>query len=131
VWAIEQDELSKRVIPRQGLARGNAGQDVLVPWVLTTQKAGRQGLRAPKRNDTSVVEAPVEVKSAEEHSKVFNRYYHMFSEGELYELTTTAAQGLGLAVGSESDVSDDQGVEIVQCGWERSNYYIEIRRWRR
>ena len=117
MWAIEQDELSKRVIPCQGPAQGNAGQDVLVPWVLATQKAGRQ--------------KQAEIKSAEEHNKVFNRYYHMFSKGELYELMMTAAQELGLAVGSKSDLSVEQGLEIVQCGWERSNYYIEIRRWRR
>lgn len=73
----------------------------------------------------------MEVESTEEPSKVFNRYYHMFSEGELYELTISAVQELGLGVGNESDVSVDQGIEIVQCGWERSNYYIEIRRWRR
>ena len=130
MWAIEQDELSKRVIPCQGPALGKAGQDVLVPWVLATQKAGRQK-QATRKNDPNIAEATVEVKNAEEHSKVFNRYYHMFSQGELYELTTTAAQGLGFAVGNESDTSVDQGVEIVQCGWERSNYYIEIRLWRR
>jgi len=124
VWAIEQDELSKRVIPCEGPAKGSAGQDVLVPWILATQKA-------VKKIDPSVLEATVGVKSAEEPSKVFNRYYHMFSKGELYELTTTAAQELGLAIGSESVAPVDQGVEIVQYGWERSNYYIEIRRWRR
>jgi len=84
-----------------------------------------------KKKDPSVAEATVEGKGDDEHSNVFNRYYHMFSKGELYELTTTAAQELGLAVGSQSDASVGQGVEIVQCGWERSNYYIEIRRWQR
>jgi len=71
------------------------------------------------------------VENVEEPGKVFNRYYHMFSRGELYELTRSAAQRLDLAIGSESDVPADEGIEIVQCGWERSNYYIEIRRWRR
>jgi len=63
--------------------------------------------------------------------KVFNRYYHMFSKDELRELTITATEELGLEIGNESGISSDKGVEIVQCGWERSNYYIEIRRWRR
>ena len=81
-------------------------------------------------NDKSVFETK-EDGSAEEPQKVFNRYYHMFSKGELRELTITATEELGLEIGNESDVSADQGVEIVQCGWERSNYYIEIRRWRR
>jgi len=130
VWAIEQDELSKRVVPGQDPARRDTGQDVFVPWVLATQKPKRQGQMTTKK-DLSAVEGIMEFQSVGEPSQVFNRYYHMFSKGELYELTTTAAQELGLAIGNESDISDDQGVEVVQCGWERSNYYIEIRRWRR
>ena len=90
---------------------------------------GRQSQTAEK--NPSIAEATTAVRSPGEHRNVFNRYYHLFSKGELYELTMTAVQELGLAVGSESDVSADLGVEIVQCGWERSNYYIEIRRWQR
>jgi tRNA (uracil-5-)-methyltransferase TRM9 len=116
------------VIPGQDLARGNAGQDVFVPWVFATQKTKRQR-HATTKKDQSVAQTTTEVESTEEPGEVFNRYYHMFSEGELYELTRSAVQELGLAVGNESDVSADQGVEIVQCGWERSNYYVEIRRW--
>lgn len=130
VWAIEQDELSKRTIPDQDPAREDAGQDVLVPWVLTTQKTGRQGHETKKKHK-STVDTTTGVESIEKPSKVFNRYYHMFSKGELYELTGSAIQGLGLAIGSELEVSAGEGVEVVQCGWERSNYYIEIRRWRR
>ena len=100
-----------------------------MPWVLATQKTKRQGHETKK--DKSTVDMTARVGSSEEPSKVFNRYYHMFSKGELYELTGSAVQGLGLSIGSESDVSADEGIEIVQCGWERSNYYIEIRRWRR
>lgn len=129
MWAIEQDELSKRAIPDKYSPRENAGQDVFVPWVLATQKMERQRQTAAP-NDKSVFETK-EDGSAEEPQKVFNRYYHMFSKGELRELTITATEELGLEIGNESDVSADQGVEIVQCGWERSNYYIEIRRWRR
>ena len=97
-----------------------------MPWVLATQRTKRE--RQVAKKDQSVVETTVEAESTES-TRVFNRYYHMFSEGELYELTTTAVQELGLAIGKESDVSGDRGVEIVQHGWERSNYYIEIRRW--
>jgi len=120
VWAIEQDKLSKRDIPCNGLLpRENAGQDVFVPWVLATRK------------DHDAVGMKKEDKSTGEPKQVFNRYYHMFSEGELHELVVTATEELGLEVGNELNVSADQGVEIVQCEWERSNYYIEIRRWRR
>ena len=130
MWAIEQDELSKRVIPGQDPTRSTPGQDVFVPWVLATQKT-KQRREATTKKDQYSVEATTEVERTEEPRKVFNRYYHMFSNDELYRLTTTAAQELGLGIGNESDVSVDQGVEIVQCGWERSNYYIEMRRWRR
>ncbi|KAJ7905361.1 S-adenosyl-L-methionine-dependent methyltransferase [Mycena olivaceomarginata] len=87
VWAVRQDELSKRSIP----------------WRLKWDGAGR--VRA-----------------------VFNRYYHMFDDGELAGLVTLAAEELGLVVGRPSTGSL-RGVEIVQDGWERSNHYVELRRW--
>ena len=63
--------------------------------------------------------------------KVFNRYYHMFAKGELAELVNDAARGLGLQVGRQpaGNKTRDAGIEIVQDGWERSNYYVELRRW--
>lgn len=130
VWAIEQDELSKRVIPDQNSSPEKSGQDVFVPWVLTAQNTKRW--RQPAiREGQSAIEVTEEAEITEEPNKVFNRYYHMFSKGELYELTIAAAHELELAIGTESEFSNGQGIEIVQCGWERSNYYIEIRRWRR
>ncbi|KAJ7172607.1 S-adenosyl-L-methionine-dependent methyltransferase [Mycena filopes] len=76
------------------------GQDVFVPWVL-----------------------------AEDSTQVYNRYYHMFDEGELAALVTHTAGGLGLVVGPTTSESSLKGVEIVQEGWERSNHYVELRRW--
>ena len=131
MWAVEQDELSKRVIPGNYSPRQNAGQDVFVPWVLATTQKTERRRHTTTQEDQSVVGIAKEDKSTDEPKKVFKRYYHMFSKGELPELTRTATEELGLQVGNESDVSADQGIEIVQCGWERSNYYIEIRRWRR
>jgi len=58
---------------------------------------------------------------------VFNRYYHMFAKGELVGLVDEAAQDLGLHIGHKVD--GNRGVEIVQDGWERSNYYVELRLW--
>ena len=61
------------------------------------------------------------------------RYYHMFSKDELRGLVQSAAQELGLKVGppssNEAEVKGTEGVEIIVSGWERSNYYIELRRW--
>ncbi|KAJ7489836.1 S-adenosyl-L-methionine-dependent methyltransferase [Mycena galericulata] len=97
VWAVRQDEHSKRSIPTDGA--NETGQDVFVPWVLSDDK-----------------------------TQVFNRYYHMFAEGELSALAALAAEELGLVVGAPGAPSI-KGVEIVQEGWERSNHYVELRRW--
>jgi tRNA (uracil-5-)-methyltransferase TRM9 len=51
----------------------------------------------------------------------------MFAKGELRGLVDEAAQGLGLHIGRR--VESNRGVEIVQDGWERSNYYVELRLW--
>ncbi|KAH8829679.1 hypothetical protein DL96DRAFT_1669007 [Flagelloscypha sp. PMI_526] len=110
VWAVEQDELSKRAMPdyknqEQQEPSSAEGYDVFVPW---------------KRAPVSKADSP----------QTFNRYYHMFSKGELTELVRTAAEGLGLDVSMRARaVGATQGLEILQDGWERSNYYVEIRRW--
>ncbi|KAJ7755039.1 S-adenosyl-L-methionine-dependent methyltransferase [Mycena maculata] len=100
VWAVRQDEHSKRSIPTHDADdTGEAGQDVFVPWVLSDDK-----------------------------KQVFNRYYHMFADGELATLAAAAAEELDLVVGPPRGQSL-KGVEIVQDGWERSNHYVELRRW--
>lgn len=58
---------------------------------------------------------------------VYHRYYHMFAKGELTRLTCEAAQGMGLVVGPPE--KGRRGIEIIQDGWERSNYYVELRCW--
>lgn len=103
VWAIDQDELSKRAIPTDG--KSTTGQDVVVPWVLSEQGGG---------------------------GGVFNRYYHMFARGELVGLVHDAVNELGRQLGSPSPSKDSpvsRGVDVVQDGWERSNYYVELRCW--
>jgi tRNA (uracil-5-)-methyltransferase TRM9 len=129
VWAIEQDELSKRSVPVSGTA-GEEGQDVFVPWVLTPQSIHKPKTkkRQEKGKPQDVINEPVEDK---QETQVFNRYYHMFSKGELHKLVLEAAHDLHLTVGSGSQIADlVKGVEIVQEGWERSNYYVELRCWR-
>lgn len=132
VWAIEQDEQSKRIIPvsaREGLYAdadeerysSGHGQDVFVPWVLSSDNA------RPK--------VPRTEQSQNVLPDAIRRYYHMFSKDELRGLVQSAAQELGLKVGppssNEAEVKGTEGVEIVASGWERSNYYIELRRWQR
>ncbi|EKM83055.1 hypothetical protein AGABI1DRAFT_97973 [Agaricus bisporus var. burnettii JB137-S8] len=113
VWAIEQDELSKRIIPQGERNETRTGQDVVVPWVLSKSNIA-QNPKSPR----------------DSREEVYNRYYHIFAKGELSALVSQAAAGLGLTIGSVvGQPSSTQGVEILQDGWERSNYYVELRRW--
>lgn len=132
VWAIEQDEQSKRTIP-QVADQFNGGEDVFVPWVLSKNVQGKQNQKRNGKPDT----APQDTNVQEDGSttdradapRIYNRYYHMFARGELAELVEGAASMLGLHVGPLSPEAP-LGIEIVQDGWERSNYYVELRRWK-
>ncbi|KAF8582649.1 S-adenosyl-L-methionine-dependent methyltransferase [Ramaria rubella] len=120
VWAVEQDRLSKRVLPSIRDGKHNKGQDVFVPWILSESPA-----------KTSLPQGSPDHGDA----RVFNRYYHMFASGELEELAREAAFAMELEVAPRPDLAIDssttrKGVEIVRCGWERSNWYIEMKRWK-
>ena len=136
VWAIEQDELSKRSIPNSDTDRADphptTGEDVFVPWVMSQQQHNAKGKfkgdvtsSAASKQNVSVV------PTLAAEAPIYNRYYHMFAKGELEQLTVQAAEELGLIVGSRENASNERcrGVEIIQEGWERSNYYVELRRW--
>lgn len=136
MWAIEQDELSKRSIPTSSaegseLNSSAEGRDVFVPWVLAqSQEAKPKGRQKGKRGHQ---DAP-DVTTSSSQQKVFDRYYHMFANGELHELVVKAASDMGLVIGDApagglETGSEKLGVQIVQDGWERSNYYVELRRW--
>ena len=101
------------------------GQDVFVPWVLSAEN-GRT--KVPRTEQAQHV--------PKDRQDAIHRYYHMFAKDELRGLVQLAVQDIGLEVDSpfldEADtVKAAEGVEIVQNGWERSNYYIELRRWQR
>lgn len=152
VWAIEQDELSKRNIPITPSSDEVAGQtepehqgqDVFVPWVLTPQTPSQTKPKAkPRRKHGGSAENDAQPGSPDftpetgSEAKVFNRFYHMFAQGELTQLVCDAANDMGLVVKFSSNDSTigscitegTRGIEIVQDGWERSNYYVELRRW--
>ena len=65
----------------------------------------------------------------QEHPKVYHRYYHMFAEGELRQLVGEAAKELGLELSERGVEHKGKGLTVVQEGWERSNYYIELLSW--
>ena len=78
------------------------------------------------------------ISEADPANKIYNRYYHMFGKGELLKLVCEAARDMGLAVKCTSgndphanpqDSTSKRGIEIVQDGWEKSNYYVEFRCW--
>jgi tRNA (uracil-5-)-methyltransferase TRM9 len=136
VWAIEQDEYSKRMVPVPGRETGmdtdadgeasTSGQDVFVPWSIATGRARSEA----NKMEESARNAP------ETTPEVVQRYYHMFAKGELGQLVQIAAQEMGLKVGPPAmnqveEVDNAEGFEVVASGWERSNYYIELRRWQR
>lgn len=126
VWAVEQDELSKRSIPQSDTTTAK-GEDVFVPWVMSTELQ-RKARGAETNKDVSGA-AAAQADDSHKSPRVFNRYYHMFARGELIGLVREAADGLSMHVGPAKDCVTE-GVEIVQDGWERSNYYVELRRWR-
>lgn len=136
VWAIEQDELSKRSIPASGTDGSDhhpmTGEDVFVPWVMSQNQHTAKG---KFKNDIPSSATSKEVASAVQtlavETPVYNRYYHMFAKGELKKLTVQAAEEFGLIIGSRESANAKgcRGVEIIQEGWERSNYYVELRRW--
>lgn len=113
VWAIEQDDASKRIIPRPASNHTQSqidGVDVLVPWVHNITLVKAAGMQATA-----------------EGTPVYKRYYHMFADGELRHIVTEAATNVGLQIGSPQPGA--KGINILQEGWERSNYYIELRLW--
>lgn len=112
VWATEQDELSKRRVVEDKEPQPSTGKDVVVPWVLSKELSKPSSEQATR-------------------PQVYNRYYHMFAKGELLGLVLEAAAELRLQVGPkpEGTAKNTRGVEVVQDGWERSNYYVEVRLW--
>ena len=115
VWAIEQDELSKRRVIADEESPPLTGKDVIVPWVLSKELSIREK----------------QLSNKDKEPQIFNRYYHMFAKGELPGLVMEVAKELGLRVGLKPESGENlKGVEIVQDGWERSNYYVELRLWK-
>ncbi|EIW85056.1 hypothetical protein CONPUDRAFT_87550 [Coniophora puteana RWD-64-598 SS2] len=123
VWATKQDELSRTSFPKKACWSNEdetrispAGQDVFVPWVTQTS------------TDGSVT---VEPETSKSMYMVLNRYYHMFSEGELSRMAEEAAKELDLKIGSPDEFSERgvKGLHISEEGWERSNYYLLLTRW--
>lgn len=81
-----------------------------------------------KRQVTESVGQDVFMPWVTQQNQVLNRYYHLFKDGELAQLVKEAAAEVSLVIGQEQEQAI--GLEIVRQGWEKSNYYIELRRWK-
>lgn len=112
VWAMDQDETSKRNVPSFSPSISRSGVDAFVPWTLS-----------PAKGETE------SESTCEIDRKVFNRYYHFFAAGELRQLACDAAMDLSMIVGPPSTKRGQQGVEIVRDAYEKSNWYIELKLW--
>lgn len=122
-----------------------SGQDVFVPWVMSQQntkknvdkmiaKSGRRhnSCNAASAGPSHDQTGEIFITHTTDEPQIFNRYYHMFAKGELVQLVHDAASDLGLYVGPRTNgvmPSGERGLEIVQDGWERSNYYVELQCW--
>jgi hypothetical protein len=97
-WALEQEATSKRQFK---------DQDVLVPWSLQQQfvRGGDKGSSSKQnKNIDSGVSADQESKSV-----VFQRFCHVYKEGELEELINMIPQ-----------------CRVVESGFDKSNWFIMI-----
>ncbi|CAE6397413.1 unnamed protein product [Rhizoctonia solani] len=140
VWAVEQDELSKRVVPdaSEDSKSSTKAQDVLVPWVMQQEQnpksktKPRRGRKADYSQGEAHLISPPQQLAGHADSPVFQRYYHLFVSGELTELAKAAATKLSLTIGPvpiDTHADGRQGVYISPEGWERSNLYVELTKW--
>ncbi|KAG0141405.1 hypothetical protein CROQUDRAFT_9153, partial [Cronartium quercuum f. sp. fusiforme G11] len=118
VWAFEQGEQSRRklekgtLLPAQHLPNSNLiqtsdvqMQDVLVPWVTNKQS-----------KDSSSTE-----------SITYNRFYHLFHQGELIDLVHEAATSIGLINLEQGEIMNDKGsYKILKHGWEADNWWVDV-----
>lgn len=132
VWAYEQGPNSRRKMGSLADAadpsKGRV-QDVLVPWVLSSdQKTRAKGEPRRRKIDTDRQETGErEPGEAKEEGKVFHRYYHLFVEGELESLVRDAAAADGFEVLEKDDTPEGKGkfLRIRDVGWEADNWWID------
>lgn len=97
-----------------------------MPWTLTSSSLKFSETNVPKneQHDTYLPSGGV-----------YQRYYHMFDEGELRALVCSAAEEIGIECRATSNISDDEThkrrryIDVVKDDWERSNYYVEFQLW--
>ena len=96
VWALEQKG------SRRGWDEGDE-QDVMVPWVLKGASAQDDAQSAP--DAAAAADAEKDAETRRKVERTFQRYYHLYRQGEL-----------------EEDVAEAGGV-VVDHGYERDNWW--------
>lgn len=100
VWAFEQKK------------KKYTEQDVMIKWHLQKRFDAEQekAKKSALEQESSSSDAPAAAEM-HAHSKVLDRYYHLFKEGELDELA--------LQVG---------GLRILESVWDVDNWYLLMER---
>ncbi|KAI8914883.1 hypothetical protein PhCBS80983_g05132 [Powellomyces hirtus] len=93
VWAFEQEKRSRRRFEEQ---------DVFVPWKMPKNVYLPEGSAAANTTPNTTVEE-------EGGDVVYQRYYHLFKEGELEEI-----------------VGRSEGAIIDMSGYDRDNWYVIV-----
>ncbi|TIA91307.1 hypothetical protein E3P99_01129 [Wallemia hederae] len=94
----------------------NGGRILIYVWALEQGEDSRRAV--PENSTTSSTSMGLDVWVPwvnKADGKVYNRYYHLFEKGELRSITEEA--------GRLSNVN----LDIVQEGYEKDNWYIEVR----
>lgn len=95
-WALEQGPDSKHVFETQ---------DTMVPWKLNKRFIH-------DKNNKTIGEKKKEMdKKEQDELIVYERYCHVYKEGELEDLCSQAA-----------------GCEIIESGWDRGNWFVHLKK---
>ncbi|KAI0974935.1 uracil-5--methyltransferase TRM9 [Xylaria arbuscula] len=93
VWALEQSS------SRRGWD-ANSEQDQLVPWVMKANQGKKQGKKQGNQDEES------KASSSGEAETTYERFYHLYREGELEEDMRAA------------------GGKVIESGYERDNWWV-------
>ncbi|KAI8451106.1 hypothetical protein BY996DRAFT_4586444 [Phakopsora pachyrhizi] len=148
VWALEQGSHSKRSFEKRNLlpASKPTRNKSDSSWSVNKEDSDYHTLKENNLNVTEEVDqrdvfVPWTFNSdslAEgQNKKTFNRFYHLFREGELVELIDSAAKILrlkkmnNLKVGNNSEEKEGEDCwngwyRIVRDGWEADNWWAEF-----
>ncbi|CAM9535428.1 unnamed protein product, partial [Ectocarpus fasciculatus] len=100
-WAQEQGETSKRTFE---------SQDVLVPWQLQSTFTGKeQEKTGVEKKDGEENNGLVNTFPGNNTAKIFQRYCHVYKEGELEELCLRVPN-----------------TEIIETGWDKGNWFVKL-----